>query len=479
MNKADYFLTVAAFALSLHSSAQIGQKLTDGDHNPILDHLFTADPTAVEYEGRLYVYGTNDHEQYLNAEKNGYEKIKTLAMMSTDDMVNWTYHGTIPVGTLAPWIINSWAPSITSRIEEDGKTHFYLYFSNSGFGTGVLTSTSPVGPWTSPLPKSIVDANSEGLGDCNVPFDPGVMIDDNGVGWLSFGAGRSRIARLGKDMLSFDSPFINPRPQHHFEANELNMIGGKYVYTYNLDWEDHKDWILSDEIPTRCCMGYMVSTTPLDSLSWKYQNNYMNNPGECEGTTWQHANNHTHLHKYQGKWYLFYHNLMLQDSRKIEGGFRSMCVDEIDVDETVPHISLCKAGCAGVRQIRPLNPFSLQQAETAAATEGIRFEPSKEVGNMIAVATSPFVKHGEAAQHTIVVRGADMKKGAKRLTAMLKGKGVMTVHLDSADSPAIATLASNSDSWQEITSRCSEQKGQHDLYFRLSEGLQFDYWRFQ
>ena len=93
-------------------------------------------------------------------------------MMSTDDMVNWTYHGNIPVGKIAPWIMNSWAPSIVKRVEDDGKTHFYLYFSNSGFGTGVITATSPVGPWTSPLDKSLVDANTEGLGDCRVPFDP-------------------------------------------------------------------------------------------------------------------------------------------------------------------------------------------------------------------------------------------------------------------------------------------------------------------
>ena len=189
--------------------------------NPIRDHVFTADPTAVECGGRLYVYGTNDSEQYEHAEKNSYEKIKTLAMMSTDDMVNWTYHGNIPVGEIAPWVINSWAPSIVSRVEADGKTHFYLYFSNSGYGTGVLTSTSPVGPWTSPLNKSLVDAQTEGLGDCKVPFDPGAVIDDNGVGWIALGGGKCRIARLGKDMLSIDSEIKQSRPQHHFEANDI------------------------------------------------------------------------------------------------------------------------------------------------------------------------------------------------------------------------------------------------------------------
>ena len=56
--------------------------------NPISGNIFCADPTAVEFEGRLYVYGTNDHEQYLNAEKNTYEKIKSLVCFSTEDMVD-------------------------------------------------------------------------------------------------------------------------------------------------------------------------------------------------------------------------------------------------------------------------------------------------------------------------------------------------------------------------------------------------------
>ncbi len=33
-------------------------------HNPISTAVFCADPTAVEYHGRLYVYGTNDHQQH-------------------------------------------------------------------------------------------------------------------------------------------------------------------------------------------------------------------------------------------------------------------------------------------------------------------------------------------------------------------------------------------------------------------------------
>lgn len=115
--------------------ANVSPKLISNNGNPLLDFIFTADPTAVEYNGRIYVYATNDHQQYEHVGKDGknsYERIRTLVMMSSDDMVNWTYHGLINTAKLAPWSQNSWAPSITSRLEADGKTHFYLYYSKSG-----------------------------------------------------------------------------------------------------------------------------------------------------------------------------------------------------------------------------------------------------------------------------------------------------------------------------------------------------------
>ena len=73
----------------------VSPNLTSGDGNPLLDFMFTADPTAVEYKGRIYVYATNDQQQYETIGgygKNSYEYIKSLVMMSTDDMTNWTYH---------------------------------------------------------------------------------------------------------------------------------------------------------------------------------------------------------------------------------------------------------------------------------------------------------------------------------------------------------------------------------------------------
>ena len=477
LHKPLLIMTLLSFGAML--SSQTSPKIGTDNANPVLDFLFTADPTSVEYDGRLYVYGTGDHEQYEKAEKNGYEKIKTLAMMSTDDMVNWTYHGLIPVGELAPWIINSWAPSIISRKESDGKTHFYLYFSNSGYGTGVLTAESPVGPWKSPLQKSLVDARTPGLGNCDVPFDPGAVIDDDGRGWITFGARHSRIAELGDDLISIKSAFVPLPAKSHFEANELNYINGTYVYTYNLDWEDHKDWDLSDEIPPRCCMSYMTSKTPLDSLSWHYENMYLKNPGDFG--YFEHSNNHTHLHKYEGKWYLLYHTMMLQKSFGTHGGFRSICIDEVKVDEWNIHIDECTATIKGVDQIRNLNPYRLQQAETSAATEGIRFDQGDKAGNMTVRVGTMSVTAPDPERGVIELRGVDMGRRARTMKVRASGQGRIRACLDSPDGPVLADISADSPDMKDYTVRCNRVRssgGVHRLYFILTGDVVFDEWRF-
>ena len=220
-------LSTVAVAAAFSAIAAPSPKFENGEFygNPLLDHHFCADPTAVEYNGRLFVYGTNDHQQYDESPvktNNTYECIKTLSMMSTEDMANWTYHGEIPVGEIAPWIVNSWAPSVISRKEKDGKTHFYMYFSNSGCGTGVLTATHPLGPWTSPLQKSLVDQQSDFTKKCKVPFDPGAAIGPDGTGYLAFGGAESRLIKLGADLISVVGEATIPPAPFHFEAAQLH-----------------------------------------------------------------------------------------------------------------------------------------------------------------------------------------------------------------------------------------------------------------
>lgn len=444
--------------------------------NPLLSNIFCADPTAVEYDGRLYVYGTNDHQQYEAVGKDGsntYEHIKSLVMLSTDDMVNWTYHGTIDVGEISPWIIASWAPSIVSRVEDDGKTHFYLYYSNSGWGMGVLTAESPLGPWSDPLGRSIIDGNTPGLNGCKNPFDPGAVIDDNGVGWLSFGGGTdsARIVRLGSDMISVDSEISEIPSPYHFEASELNYINGTYVYTYNNSWDSRLKWDIDGTEPSPACsMAYMTTKTPLDKSSWEYRDYYFRNPGEVG---MEYGNNHTHLQKYAGKYYLFYHSLFPQQSLGTKGGFRSLCVNEASVDESTVTLEKVKADKLGVEQLKPLDPYKLNQAETSFSVASVKYNV-KDGGNLTAYADT-----AEKVGAVIRVKGVDFSSGASAFAAKVSGKGKIIVYADTLEDKSCCTVEFDSKDMTVVYSKLNDQlKGTHDIYFVLSNGMEFDEWQF-
>lgn len=451
--------------------------------NPMIANIFCADPTAVEYEGRLYVYGTNDHQQYEAVGSDGnntYDKIKSFVVLSTDDMVNWTYHGIIDVEAICPWLINSWAPSITSRVESDGKTHFYLYFSNNGLGVGVITAESPLGPWSDPLGEPLISSFTEGLTNCPNPFDPGVCIDDNGIGWLSFGGGiastgskampgSARIVQLGDDMISFASDFVEIPAPYLFEASELNYMNGTYVYTYNTSWDKRTDWPYETIFrPSQCSMAYMTTATPLDSESWEYRAAYFKNPGD-QGL--EYSNNHTHLQKYSGKYYLFYHALFPQQALGIQGGFRSLCVNEISVNEETAEISEALGTKNGVQQIKNLDPYNVNQAETLFTASDITYVNSEENENM-------FISGKEGSW--VYVSGAEFSKKTSGFAAKVKGKGRIEVYADGIDGEYIAAVEFDCGEFTNVyTNDIKKIEGVHNLYFVLSGGdMLFDEWEF-
>lgn len=462
-------------------------KLASGNANPLLDFVYVADPTAIVHDGRVYVYGTNDQQEFdaVGLEKeNSYDRIHSLVMMSSDDMVNWTYHGVIDVGAASPQKGEpnvSWAPSITSRKEADGKTHFYLYYSHGGAGVGMLISTSPVGPWTDPLGRDIVSQSTPNLKDCPAPFDPGVVIDDNGVGWLSFGGGKTskstdymtgsaRVVQLGKDMISIVGDIAEIPAPYFFEASELNYINGTWVYSYSTNWGERKEWPHSNiEKPTICCMGYMTSKTPLDKDNWEYRGNFFENPGDY-GMPW--GNNHTHFLKFKGDYYLFYHTLSLQNYRGAKAGYRSICVEKMQIDENTSEIRMEGATAKGPSQIKTLDAFGWQQAETTSATLGVKFEPAGTPGNMVAV--------GSGAGQCIEVRGVEFVQPAKTIVAKVKGQGVIEVRLNNSECTVVSTIKFSTDEWTTVSAKIlKEVIGTNDLCFVFTKGnFQFDGWTF-
>ena len=67
-------------------------------HNPVMVQRFGADPWAMVYNGRVYLYMTGDEPVTKNGSKpktNDYANIVTIRILSSDDLVNWTDHGSV------------------------------------------------------------------------------------------------------------------------------------------------------------------------------------------------------------------------------------------------------------------------------------------------------------------------------------------------------------------------------------------------
>lgn len=520
--KTLFIMTAALIAASIQTNAQTTlAKPSKGTSaaNPISPCVFCADPTALEYNGRVYVYGSNDHQQFIANGKKGentYGEIKSIVVFSTDDMVNWTFHGTIDVAKLcSSWVTNpwyqgfgvSWAPSVTWRTTEDGTDEFFLYFCNSSHGVGVLKANSPTGPWKSPNNKLMIHYDTPGANaiGTNANFDPGVTIDDNGVGWISFGGlgpsqimpNAARIVKLKPSMTAVDGAAVKIPAPYHFEANELNFIGGKYVYTYCSNWANRQDseWNAykaqtgtTASKPAACTMCYMVSDTPMNPDSWVYKGVYGPHPGM--GTN----NNHSHLQKFKGEYYHFYHGAPLmekwRETGKIEqncGIFRSICVNKTTVNENTQAIAQVKTDLDGVEQVMGMNPYELQQAETMATCGGIEYEDFTNIKKNTKISrlgndASENMQVKMQAGSWIQVRNADFgTKGASSFMLRAKGEGTAEVRLGRPTAKATATFNISSTSMSDyvVDVDTTSFAGQKNIYLVVTSGtdVYLDAWQ--
>jgi arabinoxylan arabinofuranohydrolase len=488
---------------------------TASEGNPISSCVFCADPTALVYNGRVYVYGSNDHQQYIkNGKKgnNGYGDIKSLVVFSSDDMVNWTFHGTIDVAKIcSSWgwrFAASWAPSAVWRTNANGKDEFFLYFANSGGSVGVLKAPSPTGPWSSPLSKPMIDSDTPGVKPCNWIFDPGAVIDENGTGWIAFGGGdpqstgsklwpgNSRIAKLKTSMTALDGSAVNMPAPYLFEASELNIIGGRYVYTYNTSWSDRNEWNSyagrnGQPAPSSCSMCYMVSDTPLVPDSWEYRGEYVPNEGNF-GMGW--GNNHTHLQKFKDKYYLFYHSTLLEQNMKNGGamnsdasGYRSIGVDVATVNEDTQTIKKMTLTKTGVSSNGNLNPYVLQEAETMATSGGISYENFTNITKNTSVSTlgndvSRNLQVKMAAGSWTQLRRVDFgTQGASALTVRAKGEGTVEVRFGRKNATAAATVNISSSAMSDFTVDVDPTvfKGLKNVYLVVTTGsnVYLDAWQ--
>jgi arabinoxylan arabinofuranohydrolase len=293
-------------------------------------------------------------------------------------------------------------------------------------------------------------------------------------------------------MTSISGSAKNMPAPYLFEASELNIIGGRFVYTYNTSWSDRNDWSKytkrnGQAAPSSCSMCYMVSDTPLDPDSWEYRGEYVPNEGNF-GMGW--GNNHTHLHKYQGTYYLFYHSTVLESAMNTgASGFRSIGVNKATVTENTQKINKMTLNKTGVTAIKKLNPYLLQEAETMANSGGVSYEDFTNIsknsnintlGNDASRNLHVKMKAGSWTQ----LRGVDFgTQGADSLMVRVRGTGTLEVRINSRTAKPAATIEFSSNTYtdQKIGLDPSLFTGsKNHLYFVFTSAtnVYFDAWQF-
>ncbi len=478
------------------------------DHNPVMVQRFGADPYAMEYKGRIYIYMTLDYPEVDDLgeiQENTYSKIDKISVISSDDLVNWTDHGTVYASGengQAKWGRNSWAPAAAWKTI-DGKDKFFLYFANSGNGIAVLTADSPVGPFTDPIGKALISRDTPTCADVTWLFDPAVLMDDDGENYIYFGGGvpsddkaanpgTARVARLGKDMISLDG---DPRPienvSYLFEDSGINKIDGKYYYSYCSNFSMTKEaekekGFEQGEIIT------MVSDDPMGPF--EMCNPVLKNPGHFFGVG---GNNHHCMFEFGGEYYITYHTRILEEKMGFLKGYRSTSIDKLVLNKK-KQPAKSTATREGVAQLKNFNPYVENKAVTISNAAGIRTrqygDEAKKFGSGDMIITA--IKTGCWVQ----VSGVDFGDEKARLIEVMvkradgfnseKVKGKIHICLDSPDAKPIEDVEINMEpvvgiGTQEnllgISNRIDTMPtGRHDLYFVFEgEGYEFYSWKFK
>ncbi len=307
-------------------------KAPDGRHylsQPLTTEIYTADPSAHVWGGKIYVYPSHDIATNIPDDDLGSEyAMRDYRVLSMDRI-----GGPVTVGPVAldvkdvPWAAKQmWAPDAAYK---DGT--YYLYFPardpNNIFRIGVATSSSPMGPFKAE-PQPIEGSFS---------IDPAVFSDSDGASYMYFGgiwggqlqrwvsgsydpkgsdndlhhddqpALSPKVARMSPDMKHFaekprdvmivddaGKPILaGDHDRRFFEASWMFKRDGKYYFTYSTG-DTH-------------FLAYAIGDNPYGPFT--YKGHYLL---PVQGWT-----THDSIVEWDGKWWMFYADTQLSNKNHL------------------------------------------------------------------------------------------------------------------------------------------------------------------
>ncbi len=482
---------VSTITLKALDTEAIGKEL--GYSNPLISHRLGADPYAITYNGRVYIYMSSDEFMYDSTGKiisNTFANLNRVLIISSDDMVNWTDHGYVQVAGpngVAKWAVGSWAPAAAHK-KINGEDKFFLYFANAAGGIGVLEGESPVGPWSDPLGKALITKQTPGVADVEWLFDPAVLVDDDGTGYLYFGGGipagkeanpeTARVVQLTDNMLGLESAVIKISAPYLFEDSGIHKYNGKYYYSY---CSNFASGARPAGAPPAGEIAYMVSDNPMGPFT--YVSPILKNPSVFFGVG---GNNHHAIFEFNGQSYIVYHAQTVAKELGVSLGYRSPHINKLEYysDGTIKNVV---ADMQGIAQLKSLNPYVRNEAETIAWNAGIETEICSVAHEKIATNMNvTSINSGD----WIAVANADFGiSGATSFEANIASTqgGAIEIYLDKPYGQPIGTLEVKStggkEEWQVMSCDVESTSGVHTIFFKFKgdttgELFNFDYWKF-
>jgi beta-xylosidase len=308
-----------AIAASLLLSASQGRQADPSKFltQPLIPGIYTADPSAHVFNGRLFIYPSHDIDAGVPPDDLGsHFAMRDYHVFSMDSVGgSVTDHGVVLDIKDVPWAGRQmWAPDAA---EKGGKYYFYFPAKDKQdvFRIGVAVGDKPSGPFTA-RPTPIEGSFS---------IDPAVFRDTDGKHYMYFGgiwggqlqrwrsgaykaedtypaktepALTAKVAALADDMVSFaekprDVVILdeNGKPltagdngRRFFEASWMHKYNGTYYFSYSTG-DTHFIMYATGKSPYG---PFTVRGKVLEPvLGWT---------------------NHHSIVEFKGKWYLFYHD---------------------------------------------------------------------------------------------------------------------------------------------------------------------------
>ncbi|WP_418287544.1 glycoside hydrolase family 43 protein [Lentzea guizhouensis] len=423
--------------------------------NPIVQHIYTADPAPLVHNGRVYLYTGHDEDG------STWFTMKEWRVFSSADMVNWTDHGSpMNLGTFSWASKDAWAGQAVQR---NGKFYWYVSAVNRATGRmaiGVGVSDSPTGPFRDALGRPLVE---------NGEIDPSVMVDNSGQAYLYWGNPNLWYVRLNADMTSF-SGGVNQIPLTTAGFGTRTGDPNRPTLYEEGPWVYQRNGQYYNVFAAKCCSEFIAySTAPSPTGPWTYRGTVMPTQGSA-------FTNHPGIVDFKGSSYFFYHNGALPGG----GGFtRSVAVERFsyNADGTIPQLTMSTAGPPAADT---LNPYVRQEGETIAWGSGVETEVSSEGGLNLS-----HTNNGDHVKLKNVAFGGGAATFTARVASTVAGSSI-----EVRTGGPTGTLAGRCSvpstgawqSWTTVTCPVSGLTGTRDLYLRFAGGsgylLNLNWWQF-